>query len=85
MTYRLNIVRINAQNMPRVLTMAPLAISGINDRLVKLRPLVDQTTQTCFEFLEVSYYPGVVNLLLQQNPDAVVDHVKVRRIRCPHC
>jgi len=66
-------------------TTAPLADSGINDQLVKLRPLVDQTTQTCFEFLEVSYYPGVVNLLLQQNPDAVVDRVKVRRIRWPQC
>ena len=62
---------------------APLADSGINDRLVKLRPLsaplVHQTAQMCFEFLEVSYYPGVVNLL-QPNTDSAVDRVKVRRI-----
>jgi len=31
----------------------PLADSGINDRLVKLRPLIDQT---CFEFISVSYF-----------------------------
>jgi len=48
--------------------------SGVNDRLVKLRPLVDQT---CFEFDEASYL-GVVNLLLQHTPDAVVNLVKVR-------
>ena len=41
-------------------TTAQLADSSINDRLVKLCPLV---YQTCFEFLQVSY-PGVVNLLL---------------------
>jgi len=54
--------------------MAPLANSGINDQLVMLRPLADQT---CFEFLEAGY-PGVVNLRLQHTPDAVVDWVKVR-------
>ena len=31
-----------------------------------------------------SVYPGVVNIL-QHNPDAVVDRVKVRRIRWPQC
>ena len=38
-----------------------MADSGINDRLVKLRPLIDQT---CFEFIDVSYF-GAVNFLLQ--------------------
>jgi len=33
--------------------MTPLADSGINDRLVKLRPLIDQT---CFEFINISYF-----------------------------
>jgi len=28
--------------------MTPLAVSGINDQLVKLCPLIDQT---CFEFI----------------------------------
>ena len=37
---------------------SPLADSGINDRLVKLRPLIDQT---CFEFIDVSYF-GAVNI-----------------------
>jgi len=32
--------------------MLPLADSGINSRLVKLRPLIDQS---CFEFIDVSY------------------------------
>jgi len=45
-------------SVPRVhehkrLTMTPLADSGINYRLVKLRPLIDQT---CFEFISVSYF-----------------------------
>jgi len=38
-------------------TTTLLADSGINDRLVKLRSLIDQT---CFEFIDVSYF-GVVN------------------------
>jgi len=38
----------------------PIAASTI-DRLVKLRSLVDQT---CFEFIDVSYF-GAVNFLLQ--------------------
>jgi len=61
---------------------APLADSGINDRLVKLCPLVAQTAQTCFEFVEVSYYLGVVNRL-QKNAHAVVDRVNVPHIRWP--
>ena len=52
---------------------APLTDSGVNDQLVNLRPVDDQT---CFAFLEASY-PGVVKLL-QHTPDAVVDHVKGR-------
>jgi len=38
-------------SVPRV--EGPLADSGINDRLVKLRPLIDQT---CSEFISVSYF-----------------------------
>ena len=34
-------------------TAAPLADRGINDRLVELRPLVDETR---FEFIDVSYF-----------------------------
>jgi len=41
------------------LTTTALADSGINDRLVKLRSLIDQT---CFEFIDVSYF-GAVNFL----------------------
>ena len=44
-----------------------LADSGINDRLIKLRSLIDQT---CFEFIDVSYI-GAVNFLPQNTPDAV--------------
>ena len=40
---------------------------GINDRLVKLCSLIDQT---CFEFIDVSYF-GAVNFLPQNTPDAV--------------
>jgi len=37
-----------------VMTTTPLADSGVNDRLVKLRTaLIDQT---CFEFIDVSYF-----------------------------
>jgi len=54
----------NCQNL--CLTCAPhtqtkalkttlLADSGINDRLVRLRSLIDQT---CFEFIDVSYFGG---------------------------
>ena len=62
-------------------TTAPLADGSINDRLVTLCPFA---YQMCFEFLKVSY-PGVVNLLLQHTPDAVVYRVKVLRIRWPQC
>ena len=50
-------------------TAAPLADQGINDRLVELRPLVDETR---FEFIDVSNF-GVINFLLQNTPDAVVE------------
>jgi len=33
-----------------------VADSGINDQLVKLRPLIDQM---CFEFTDVSYFGAV--------------------------
>jgi len=33
--------------------MFQIVTQGINDRLVKLRPLIDQT---CFEFISVSYF-----------------------------
>ena len=36
----------------------PLNGSGINDRLVKLRSLIDQT---CFEFIDVRYFGAVNN------------------------
>jgi len=45
-------------------TTTLLADSGINDRL---RSLIDQT---CFEFIDVSYF-GAVNFLPQSSPDAV--------------
>jgi len=44
-----------------------MADSGINDRVVKLRSLIDQT---CFEFIDVSYF-GAVNFLPQKTPEAV--------------
>jgi len=44
-----------------------LWLISINDRLVKLRSLIDQT---CFEFIDVSYF-GAVNFLPQNTPDAV--------------
>ena len=51
-----------------------LADSSINDRLVKARPLVDQTR---FELVDVGYSEAV-NLLLQYIPYAIVDWVKIR-------
>jgi len=48
-------------------TTTLLADSSINDRLVKLRSLIDQT---CFEFIDVSYF-GTVNFLPNGTPDAV--------------
>jgi len=53
-------------------TAAPLPDCGINDRLVELRPLVDETR---FEFIDVSNF-GAINFLLQNTPDAVVDRVR---------
>jgi len=47
-----------------------MADIGINDRLVKLRSLIDKTIQTCFEFIDVIYF-GAVNFLLQNTPDAL--------------
>jgi len=43
--------------------MTPLADSGINDQLVKLRPLINQT---CFEFIDVRYF-GAVNTKIPKN------------------
>ena len=48
-------------------TTTLLADSGINNRLVKLRSLIDQT---CFEFIDVSHF-GAVNFLPRNTPDAV--------------
>jgi len=62
-------------------TTTPLADSGINDRLVKLRSLIHHT---CFEFIDVSFI-GAVNFLLQNTPDAVVNWFKFWRIRRPQC
>jgi len=44
-----------------------LADSGINDQLVKLRSLIDQT---CFEFIDVIYF-GAVNFPPQNTLVAV--------------
>ena len=71
-TVRLKIVRIYARRVPRIhgqkcLDNDATADCGINDRLVKLRSLVNQT---CFEFIDVSYF-GAVNCLPQNTPDAV--------------
>jgi len=38
-------------------TAAPLADRGINDRLVELRPLVDETR---FEFIDVSNFGATI-------------------------
>jgi len=43
--------------------MTPLDDSGINDRLVKLRPLIGQT---CFECVDVRYF-GAVNNKIPNN------------------
>jgi len=55
----------------------PLDDSGINDRLVKLRPLIDQT---CFEFIDVRYFGAVNNKIPKNiyqifNPTNVLNHV----------
>jgi len=55
----------------------PLADSGINDTLVKLRSLIDQM---CFDFIDVSYV-GVVNNKIPKNihqtfvPTNLLNHV----------
>jgi len=77
-THRLNIFRIYARNVPCVSAYRrrrhwPTAASTID-----WSSCARSSIRRCFEFLEVSYYPGVVNLLLQHTPDAVVDRVKVR-------
>jgi len=43
--------------------MMPLDDIGINDQLVKLRPLVNQT---CFEFIDIRYF-GAVNNKIPKN------------------
>jgi len=55
----------------------PLDDSGINDRLVKLRPLIDQT---CFEFIDVRYFGAVNNKIPKNiyqifNPTNLLNHV----------
>jgi len=58
-TVRFKTVRIYSRSVAHVHGQkhldddAILADSGINDRLVKLRSLIDQT---CFEFIDVSYF-----------------------------
>jgi len=55
-----------------------LADSGINDQLVKLRPLIDQT---CFECIDVSYFGAVninkipSNIYQIFNPTNLLNHV----------
>jgi len=54
----------------------PLPDSGINDQLVKLRPLIDQT---CFEFIDVSYFGAVNNKIPNNiyqifNPTNLLNH-----------
>ena len=59
-----------ARSVPRIHRQDDDAMDdiGINDRLVKLmRSLIDQT---CFEFIDVSYF-GAVNFLSQNTPDAL--------------
>ena len=47
--------------------------SGINDQLVKLRPLIDQT---CFEFIDVRYF-GAVNNKIPKNIYQIFNPVKL--------
>ena len=66
-TVRIKVVRIYARSVyaPHTQTKALrrrrywLINSGIHDRLVKLHSLIDQT---CFEFIDVSYF-GTLNFL----------------------
>ena len=69
-TVRFKIVRIYARSVPHVHKQKRLdddADSRINDRLVKLRSLIDQT---CFEFIDVSYF-AAVNFLPQNTLGAL--------------
>jgi len=55
----------------------PLDDSGINNRLVKLRPVIDQT---CFEFTDVRYFGAVNNKIPKNtykifNPTNLLNHV----------
>ena len=61
-------------------TVAPLADRGINDRLVELRPLVDETR---FEFIDVSNLVGAINFLLQNTPDALPKILMVPKCPAP--
>jgi len=51
----------------------PLNDSGINDRLVKLRPLIDQT---CFECVDARYF-GAVNNKIPKNIYQIFNPVKL--------
>jgi len=55
----------------------PLDDSGINNRLVKLRPLIDQTS---FEFIDIRYFGAVNNKIPKNiyqifNPTKLLNHV----------
>jgi len=55
----------------------PLDDSGINNRLVKLRPLIDQT---CFECIDIRYSAAVNNKIPKNiyqifNPTKLLNHV----------
>jgi len=55
----------------------PLHDSGINDRLVKLRPLMDQT---CLDFIDVRYFGAVNNKIPKNvyeifNPTNLLNHM----------
>ena len=45
-------------------TAAPLADRGVNDRLVELCPLVDET---CFEFIDVSNFGAINYVRIAEN------------------
>jgi len=51
----------------------PLADSGINDRQVKLRPLIDQT---CFEFIDIRYF-GALKNKIPKNIYQIFNHTKL--------
>jgi len=66
----------------------PLCDSGINDRLVKLRPLIDQT---CFQFIDVRYFGAVNNKVPKNiyqifNPTNLLNHVSTSiELTMYHC